>query len=81
MSFAARGDKGKQVRNWQLFLKRQGFMIRGDSLTHAIDEVFGPFTEQETKRFQKKAGLKETGIVDDDTLKVAKELGFEAQAD
>jgi peptidoglycan hydrolase-like protein with peptidoglycan-binding domain len=64
------GDKGEDVRKWQLFLIHRMFMQ---------EPAYGNFAErttQGTKRFQKQHGLKQTGLFDAATEKKARSLGF-----
>jgi hypothetical protein len=73
MKVLRKGDKGKLVKQWQLFLHGQGF-----SFTTARDGVFGPETESLTMAFQKAHDLKDDGIVGNATFGAAMQLGFEA---
>jgi hypothetical protein len=64
------GDNNDLVGDWQSFL-------RGEKLYYGeIDDDFGSKTDIATKKFQKKYGLKDDGIVGDSTFKKAIELGF-----
>jgi peptidoglycan hydrolase-like protein with peptidoglycan-binding domain len=51
------GSKGQNVKNVQTLLKIQA------------DGSFGPATEKVVKSFQKKEGLKITGIIDEETFR------------
>jgi hypothetical protein len=65
-----KGDNNDLVGDWQSFL-------RGEKLYFGlIDDDFGNATELSTKKFQKKYGLKDDGIVGDSTYKKAVLLGF-----
>ncbi len=55
------GDKGKRVRLIQEWLCLHGLNI-------AIDKDFGSATEYAVKKFQKKKGLRENGVVDQNTF-------------
>lgn len=72
MSFTEikKGSKNDNVGDWQAFL-------RGELLYFgAIDDDFGGITEIATKKFQKKYGLKDNGVVDNSTYLKAVSLGF-----
>lgn len=73
MKVLRKGDTGKLVKQWQLFLHGQGFLF-----TKARDGKFGTETENLTKAFQGKHKLKDDGIVGNATFGVAMQLGFEA---
>lgn len=64
MTVLARGSKGVSVKNLQEMLNNAGC----DS--GEVDGSFGPITEAALKAFQKKNGLKETGIADEKTMSV-----------
>jgi hypothetical protein len=65
-----KGSKNDYVGDWQSFL-------RGELLYFgAIDDDFGNATEIATKKFQKKYGLKDDGIVGNSTYLKAVSLGF-----
>ena len=65
-----KGSKNDYVGDWQAFL-------RGELLYFgAIDDDFGNATEIATKKFQKKYGLKDNGIVDNSTYLKAVSLGL-----
>ena len=66
------GMKGTEVAHWQSFLKSQGFTV-------TVDGHFGKVTTAITKEFQKEHGLKADGVVGNATLKLADELGREAE--
>ena len=51
------GSRGDQIKQWQLFLIGQGFLIG------IADGIFGPATDKATKEFQKKYSLEPDGIV------------------
>lgn len=57
------GDKNKDVKKMQERLLKLGY-IGQESCTG----YFGEYTEKIVKRFQKKAGLEQTGIADNETL-------------
>jgi hypothetical protein len=58
-----------QVRVWQEFLNTQGENLRADG-------IWGPLTDQATRRFQKMCVLREDGLVGDGTIAQAKARGF-----
>lgn len=58
-----KGSFGEQVKQWQLFLQSAGYELP------FVDGAFGPETERETIKFQKKNGLKPDGIVGPQTWK------------
>lgn len=64
-----KGDKSSQVREWQEFLNTQGEKL-------VADGNFGNLTEGATMRFQAKHGLREDGIVGQNTYLEAAKLGF-----
>lgn len=65
-----KGDKNDLVGDWQSFL-------RGEKIYFgAIDDDFGNATDLATKKFQKKYGLLDDGIVGNSTYKKAVSLGF-----
>lgn len=72
MSFKVikKGDRNDFVGDWQTFLRGEGIYLG------AIDDDFGNATEQATKKFQKKYGLKDDGIVGDSSYKKAISLGY-----
>ena len=57
-----RGDKGEEVAALQQLLFETGFIFEEP------DGAFGKNTEKAVKWFQKYAGLKQTGVADDNTL-------------
>jgi len=59
------GDNNQEVKKMQIRLKELGY-IDSSSCTG----YYGDFTKKIIKRFQKKAGLKVTGIADPETLKI-----------
>lgn len=50
-----KGDKGEDVRRWQLFLKWKGYGVK-------CDGAFGTITESATKAYQHSKGLSQDGI-------------------
>jgi hypothetical protein len=65
-----KGVKNDSVGNWQSFL-------RGEKIYFgAIDDDFGDATELATKKFQKKHGLKDDGVVGNFTISKAISLGY-----
>ena len=62
-----RGSSGNDVRAWQTFLVSQGYTAV------TVDGDFGVQTEDSTKAFQAKRGLKADGIVGPETLRVLAE--------
>jgi predicted chitinase len=65
MKTLSRGYKGKEVKLWQEFLNIES------------DGVFNKLTEESTKEFQLKNGLKADGIAGSETIAKAVSLGFE----
>jgi hypothetical protein len=65
-----KGDRNDLVGDWQSFLRGEGIYLG------AIDDDFGNATDLATKKFQKKYGLKDDGIVGDSTYKKAVLLGY-----
>jgi len=65
-----KGDKNDLVGDWQSFLRGENIYFG------AIDDDFGNATDLATKKFQKKYGLTDDGIVGNSTYKKAIELGF-----
>ena len=57
------GSKGEDVRNMQLRLKELGYLQE-----NSCTGYYGDYTQKIIKRFQKKAGLKATGVADPQTL-------------
>lgn len=57
------GDKNKDVKKMQDRLFTLGYIGEGSCTGY-----FGDYTEKIVKRFQKKAGLDQTGIADNETL-------------
>jgi hypothetical protein len=72
MSFKVikKGDKNDFVGDWQTFLRGEKIYLG------VVDDDFGNNTEIATKKFQKLHGLKDDGIVGEQTFLKAKELGF-----
>jgi peptidoglycan hydrolase-like protein with peptidoglycan-binding domain len=64
------GMKGEDVKQWQLFLIRQGYM-KPPALGN-----FSKRTRQATTAFQKRHGLPTVGVVGSQTLAKARGLGF-----
>jgi len=64
------GSKGDQVKQWQLFLIGQGFLIG------LADGIFGRLTDKATREFQKKYSLESDGIVGQLTYAKAMALGL-----
>jgi hypothetical protein len=58
------GDKGTNVKNWQIFLLSKGFDVKADG-------YFGPNTERATKQFQISKGIESDGIVGESTKRFA----------
>lgn len=69
MQALRKGDKGKQVMNWQYFLIGQGYPL-------VADGDFGSKTETATKSFQKKHKLYVDGVVGNQSYAKAMQLGF-----
>lgn len=67
-----KGDKNTDVLAWQQFLNTQGYQL-------TADKDFGEKTANATRFFQAKHGLRGDGIVGENTLKIARELGFETK--
>ena len=65
-------DKGDPVRDWQDFLKDQGY----DLGKGGVDGYFGDSTVSATKKYQKKVGVKVDGMAGKDTWAKAKKDGF-----
>lgn len=65
-------DKGNPVKDWQDFLKAQGYDL-GKS---GVDGYFGDSTVSATKKYQKKVGVKVDGMAGKDTWAKAKKDGF-----
>ena len=71
MQFRTRNEAVNEVEK---ALKQLGYNFVGsDGVDYGEDGFYGQFTEKAVKDFQKKNGLKVTGIVDDATLKKLKE--------
>ncbi len=51
------GDTGEAVRQWQLYLRGEGF------LNDMADGIFGPVTEAATRKYQTARGLASDGVV------------------
>lgn len=64
------GDKSDYVTSWQKFLVSKGF------LTAEPTGYFGEKTLAATIEFQRRYGLKDDGIVGNNTINKAKEFGF-----
>lgn len=69
-----RGSVSKDVIRWQEFLAGQGYSVGG------FDGIFGPATENATKDWQAKNGLKADGIVGPNTLKKSSGSGFSGKS-
>lgn len=69
MKALRKGDKGKQVINWQYFLIGQGYKLIADG-------DFGNKTDLATKDFQKKHKLFVDGVVGNQSYTKAMQLGF-----
>ena len=65
-------DKGNPVKDWQDFLKAQGY----DLGKGGVDGYFGDSTVSATKKYQKKVGVKVDGMAGKDTWAKAKKDGF-----
>ena len=65
-------DKGDPVKDWQDFLKAQGY----DLGKGGVDGYFGGSTVSATKKYQKKVGVKVDGMAGKDTWAKAKKDGF-----
>jgi intein/homing endonuclease len=72
MSFQVikKGDRNDLVGDWQSFLRGEKIYLG------AIDDDFGNATDLATKKFQKKYGLTDDGVVGNSTYQKAIELGF-----
>ncbi|HYO63823.1 MAG TPA: peptidoglycan-binding protein [Pyrinomonadaceae bacterium] len=71
MRILRKGMKGDDVRQWQEFLNGQGLGVG------TADGQFGNRTFQATVQFQRRHGLGSDGVVGNNTLSKAKELGFD----
>ena len=65
-------DKGGPVKDWQDFLKGQGY----DLGKGGVDGYFGDSTVSATKKYQKKVGVKVDGMAGKDTWAKAKKDGL-----
>ena len=65
-------DKGDPVKDWQDFLKAQGY----DLGKGGVDGYFGDSTVSATKKYQKKVGVKVDGMAGKDTWAKAKKDGL-----
>ena len=65
-------DKGDPVKDWQDFLKAQGY----DLGKGGVDGYFGDSTVSATKKYQKKVGVTVDGMAGKDTWAKAKKDGF-----
>ena len=65
-------DKGDPVRDWQDFLKGQGYYLGKGG----VDGYFGDSTVSATKKYQKKVGVKVDGMAGKDTWAKAKKDGL-----
>ena len=65
-------DKGDPVKDWQDFLKGQGY----DLGKGGVDGYFGDSTVSATKKYQKKVGVKVDGMAGKDTWAKAKKDGL-----
>lgn len=63
------GEKSEQVKIWQKFLISLGYTL-------VADGDFGENTDRATRSFQAKNHLREDGVVGENTLKAARNLGF-----
>jgi hypothetical protein len=68
-----RGSNGKDVSDWQVFLRDQGFAIQ-------VTGLFTDDTDLATKSFQANHGLKADGLVGPKTLETAVQLGMGVSA-
>ncbi|HYP52127.1 MAG TPA: peptidoglycan-binding protein [Pyrinomonadaceae bacterium] len=71
MRLLRRGMKGEDVLRWQEFLNAQGFPVG------SADGDFGSRTFQATVQFQRRHGLGSDGVVGNNTLNQARQLGFD----
>lgn len=62
-----RGQKGSRTEAAQDALVRLGLLSESSGRNKGRDGLFGPATEKALRQFQKDAGLKVTGKLDDDT--------------
>ncbi len=63
------GSKGSDVKAWQEFLNSRNIAVD-------VDSDFGKATEKATRLWQQRAGIDQDGVVGNNTLKKAVELGF-----
>jgi hypothetical protein len=70
MKILQKGERGKIVKDFQLFLIGQGFNPGN------ADGIFGEKTKRATMEFQKKHSLEADGIAGNRTIGVAMSLGF-----
>jgi hypothetical protein len=75
MRVIRQGDKGPDVRRWQVFLHGQGLD------PGVVDGVFGALTHRASLEFQARHGLVSDGIVGNRTIGQAMILGFPVVAD
>jgi hypothetical protein len=68
------GARGPDVTSWQ------GFLLEQKLLRSPADGIFGPGTEDATRRFQARSGAKADGVVGPNTLGLAKKAGFQQTA-
>jgi len=70
MRVLRKGARGKDVSDWQNFLRGENFY------KSVVDGDFGNGTHDATKKFQRKHGLTADGVVGNQTFGVAFTLGF-----
>jgi peptidoglycan hydrolase-like protein with peptidoglycan-binding domain len=73
MTSLQRGSKGREVGQWQAFLRDRG------GLQGPVDGIFGDQTAHATVRFQASRRLSEDGVAGPLTLRAASALGFAEQ--
>lgn len=64
------GTSGEDVKKWQIFLVSRNFVMPADG-------EFGPVTRRATRIFQKKWKLYVDGVVGKQTMRKAKQLGYD----
>jgi hypothetical protein len=74
MKVLRKGSKGSAVKQWQNFLRGQGYPVTADG-------DFGAKTKAITFKFQKKVGLHADGVVGNQTYATAMKVGFELVQD
>jgi peptidoglycan hydrolase-like protein with peptidoglycan-binding domain len=67
-TYLKKGDKGTDVLAWQQFLSSRKIKLD-------LDSDFGKNTETATKLWQQRAGLEQTGVVDEMTIQAAIRIG------